>query len=201
MKKQIVVIAGGGTGGHIYPGLAIAETLKKSHPTVEVHFVGAQGGLEEKIIPKNGYPVHLLNVGRLHKSVNLFRRLKALILLPLSFFHSLYLYMKLRPRWVLGIGGFASGPFVFVASILGGNTAILEPNAYPGMANRWLSKVVRHCFVVFKETGSFFPAKKVSLVGLPVRMSKKAARLDFDNSRPFVFLFLAAAKELEPLTM
>lgn len=194
MKNKRFVIAGGGTGGHIYPGLALAETLEKKYPGCEIHFVGANGGLEEKIVPKHGYPLHLLKVGRLHSSVGTFRRLKALFLLPYSFFQSFFLFLKLRPTFVLGIGGFASGPFVFTASILGGNTALLEPNAFPGMANRYLSKVVRHCFVVFDETAKFFPTKKVTRVGLPVRIPKKPARMEYDGSRPFRVLIFGGSQ-------
>lgn len=194
MKKKVVVIAGGGTGGHIYPGLALAETLQAQDSQIEVHFVGAQGGLEEKIIPQSGHKLHLLKVGRLHRSVSLVRRVRALLLLPYSFIQSLFLYLRLRPLWVLGIGGFASGPFVFTASILGGKTAILEPNAFPGLANRWLSKVVDFCFVVFSETARFFPRKKVFQVGLPVRIKKNAAKLDYDGTRPFRVLIFGGSQ-------
>lgn len=188
MKKNAIVIAGGGTGGHIYPGLSLVEYLKKENPDLEVHFVGAEGGLEEKIVPKHGYPLHLLKVGRLHKSVSLVRRLKALFTLPLSFIQSLILFLKIRPKWVLGIGGFASGPFVFTASLMGAKTAILEPNAYPGMANRYLSKVVKFCFVVFQETTQYFPRKKVRQVGLPVRVQKKRPEFTYNGQRPFRIL-------------
>ncbi len=188
------MIAGGGTGGHIYPGLALADALKKFEPDAEVHFVGAEGGLEESIIPQYGYPIHLLKVGRLHSSVGLWRRIKASFLLPYSLIQALVLYLKLRPRWVLGIGGFASGPFVLVASLLGGNTALLEPNAYPGLANRWLSKFVKHCFVVFDKTKEYFPNNKVVTVGLPVRMTKKPARLNFDGHRPFRVLVFGGSQ-------
>lgn len=194
MKKQRFVITGGGTGGHIYPGLALAEALLKRLPEAEIHFVGAQGGLEEKIIPSYGYQLHLLKVGRLHSSVGLLRRLKTLFLLPYSFLQSIALFIALRPQWVLGIGGFASGPFVLMSSLLGGKTAILEPNAYPGLANRWLSKLVRHCFMVFDETAKYFPSRKVTRVGLPVRLEKKPAKLNYDGSRPFRVLIFGGSQ-------
>lgn len=194
MARETIVIAGGGTGGHIYPGLALAEELKKTNPEIEVHFVGAEGGLEEKIIPKYNYPLHLLTVGRLHHSVGLFRRLKSALLLPVSFFQSLILYFRLRPKWVLGIGGFASGPFVFTSSILGGRTAILEPNAYPGLANRWLAKVVGFCFVVFREAGHYFPSRKVHTVGLPVRIKKHAPTQNYQGQRPFRILIFGGSQ-------
>lgn len=195
MKKKNVVIAGGGTGGHIYPGIALAQELKRRNPDIQVHFVGAKGGLEEKIVPSNGYPLHQLNVGRLHHSVGVLQRIKTLILLPLSLFHSVFLYLKLRPLWVIGIGGFASGPFVLVSALLGGKTAILEPNAFPGMANRMLSKFVKTCFVVFEKTKSFFPSHKVKKVGLPVRLAKKKPSMDYSSEkRPFRILVFGGSQ-------
>jgi len=194
MPKKKVVIAGGGTGGHIYPGLAIADHLGQTHPEYEVHFVGAPAGLETTIVPRHGYPLHLLKIGRLHSSIGLWRRLKGLLGLPLSFIQALALYMKLRPQWVLGVGGFASAPFVFVASLFGAKTAILEPNAFPGMANRYLSKMVDHCFLVFEETGRFFPKKKTETVGLPVRIPKSTAGHSFDGQRKLNILVFGGSQ-------
>ena len=194
MSKQRYIISGGGTGGHIYPGLALADFIKKANPDAEIHFVGAEGGLEEKIVPDHGYPLHLLRVGRLHHSVGIWRRLKAALLLPLSFIQSLFLYLRLRPQWVLGMGGFASGPFVLISSLLGGRTAVFEPNAHPGLANRYLSRLVSYCFVVFKESGHHFPAQKVVPVGLPVRTPKKKPQLNYDGSRPFRILIFGGSQ-------
>ena len=194
MKKQNIVITGGGTGGHIYPGLALADRLKETHPQIQVHFVGAQGGLEEKIVPKQGYPLHCLSVGRLHPSVPRLQRLLSLLKLPLAFFQAFLLVIKLRPRWVLGIGGFASGPFVFVASLLGRVTAFLEPNAFPGMTNRYLSRWVRYCFVVFSEAGKTFPPQKVRLVGLPVRLPKRPPKAESWMDRPFRILIFGGSQ-------
>ncbi len=194
MKKRNVVIAGGGTGGHIYPGIALAERLKISHPDVQVHFVGAVGGLEESIVPRHGYPLHLLKVGRLHKSVGFIRRIKTLLTLPLSFIQALVLYFKLKPLWVLGVGGFASGPFVFMSSLMGGKTALLEPNAMPGLANRLLARMVKHCFLVFKESSSYFPAHKIKVVGLPVRLRKQKPSVTFNGERPFKILIFGGSQ-------
>ncbi len=194
MKKRNVVIAGGGTGGHIYPGIALAEKLKLTHPHIQVHFVGAVGGLEESIVPRHGYPLHLLKVGRLHKSVGLFQRLKTLLTLPVSFLQSFLLYLKLKPLWVLGVGGFASGPFVFVSSLLGAKTALLEPNAMPGLANRLLARLVNKCFLVFKEAKVYFPEKKVKVVGLPVRLGKQKPNVTYDGSSPFKILIFGGSQ-------
>lgn len=194
MNKKNVVIAGGGTGGHIYPGLALAEKLKQTHPDIQVHFVGAIGGMEEKIVPRYGYPLHLLKIDRMHQSVGRLRQLKTLFLLPFSILHSLKLYLQLKPLWVLGVGGFASGPFVLTSSLVGGRTAILEPNAYPGLANRWLSKLVKFCFVVFAETKNFFPSQKVKIVGLPVRLEKTKNQEGYNPQRPFRILIFGGSQ-------
>ncbi len=193
-KGKVLVIAGGGTGGHIYPGLALADFLTTQYPDFQIHFVGVKGGLEEEIIPKNGYPLHLLKVGGLHHSAGLPQRVGSLLLLPFCFIQSLYLYFKIRPAWVLGTGGFASGPFVFTSSLLGVRTALLEPNASPGLTNRWLSKTVDFCFVVFHKTSSHFPKRKVHLVGLPVRMKKEKPKLSFFGQRPFQVLIFGGSQ-------
>ena len=124
----LIVIAGGGTGGHIYPGLAVAKALKDKG--FEVHWVGARGGLEEKIVTREGLPLHLIQIGKLHHTVGIFTRIKTVLGFPLAFFQALKLALQLKPVAVLGVGGFASGPFLFVAALLGRRTVIWEPNAH-----------------------------------------------------------------------
>ena len=160
MIKKRIVISGGGSGGHIYPGIAIAQALEKQDPSIEIHFVGARRGMEAQIIPKAGYPLHCLRVGRLNKNVSKIERIITLITLPIAFLQCLLLLIKLRPKYVLGVGGFASGPFLLIASLCGFKTAIWEPNAFPGLANRLLAPFVRRAFVVFKESAEFFSSEK-----------------------------------------
>lgn len=167
--KKTVIIAGGGTGGHIYPGVAIARTLEKLHPEIEVHFVGARGGLEEKIIPREKFPLHLVSIGKLHKSVGLLTRLKTLVQMPLALLTSLKILRTLKPEAVLGVGGFASGPLLFAAALSGRRALIWEPNAYPGLANRLLSRFASECLLVFQEAAKYLHTKKVTQSGLPVR--------------------------------
>lgn len=194
MGKKILVIAGGGTGGHIYPGISIGDKLKDLDPAYDVHFIGAKGGLEEEIVPRQGYPLHLLRVGRLHASVGLWRRVKTLLGLPLCFIQALLLCLRLRPKGVIGIGGFASGPFVFVASLLGFRTALLEPNAMPGMTNRYLARWVSRCFVVFEEALHYFPASSAQVVGLPVRFKKQTPQSYYNGSRPLRVLVFGGSQ-------
>ncbi len=169
--KPTIIIAGGGTGGHIYPGVAIARAIQRLNSNVEIHFVGSYGGLEEKIIPREGFALHLVSVGRLHKSVSKLTRLMTLIKMPIALLQCLMTLWKLKPSSVLGVGGFASGPMLLVASLMGYRTYIWEPNAMPGMANRLLSRVVTETLLVFEEARKYLRARKFRKVGIPVRFS------------------------------
>ena len=187
-----IVIAGGGTGGHIYPGLAVAKALKDlGH---EVHWVGAVGGLEEKIVAREGMPLHLIRIGKLHQSVGLFTRIKTLLGMPFAFLQAVSLAIKLKPVAVLGVGGFASGPFLFVAALLGKRTVIWEPNAHAGLANRVLSRIVDECLLVFEEAASGLKAKDIFRVGLPVRASIQPARRSPVSSRRFRILVFGGSQ-------
>lgn len=168
-KNDTIIISGGGTGGHIYPGIAIARAILKLEPGATVHFVGARGGLEEKIIPKENFPLHLLNIGKLHSSVGRKQQLITLFKLPLAFIKCIKILRQLRPTAVLGVGGYASGPMLFVASLMGFKTFIWEPNAHPGLANRLLSRFVRASLVVFDHAKKQLKSAVIMKVGLPVR--------------------------------
>ena len=168
MNKRTVVIAGGGTGGHIYPGIAIARAIQKMDPEVSIHFVGTDQGLETKIIPKEGFPLHLISSGKLNVRSPL-QKIKTLLKIPYGIIQSVSLLFQLKPHYVIGVGGYASGPFVLAASLTGFNTAIWEPNAMPGMANRLLARFVDKCFVVFDDAKSFLKNPHVIQAGMPVR--------------------------------
>lgn len=172
-NKQKVIIAGGGTGGHIYPGVAIGRAVERLHPELEVHFVGAEGCLEEKIVPREGFPLHTVPIGRLHHSVGLSTRVKTLLKMPMAFVKAVGILRETRPVAVLGVGGFASGPMLFVASLFGYRSVIWEPNAFPGMANRLLARWVNECLVVFDEAGRLLRARRTTKAGLPVRATMR----------------------------
>lgn len=183
-------MAAGGTGGHIFPALAFAENLLEKNKNVEIHFVGTARGLESKIIPKFQYPLHLIHIGRLNNNVSILERMKTLILLPWAFFQSLLLVKKLKPVAVIGVGGHASGPVLLAAALLGRPSYIWEPNAFPGMANRYLAPFVKKAFVVFKEAGEHLKTKKVEICGYPLRriFSNKALKKNYDGPlKLFVF--------------
>jgi UDP-N-acetylglucosamine--N-acetylmuramyl-(pentapeptide) pyrophosphoryl-undecaprenol N-acetylglucosamine transferase len=170
----LVLIAAGGTGGHIFPGLAVAEEIARRAIGLRVAFVGstAPKGLEGKIVPKAGLDLHLLPVLPLN-TPSLVARLRGVLLLPWGLLRALALLLRTRPSVVLGIGGYASGPLLLVASLLRIPTVILEPNAIPGFTNRMLRPFVRQAACAFESTLPFFGGKGV-LTGNPVRSSFQA---------------------------
>jgi UDP-N-acetylglucosamine--N-acetylmuramyl-(pentapeptide) pyrophosphoryl-undecaprenol N-acetylglucosamine transferase len=168
-----LLIAGGGTGGHLYPGMAVAEEVVRRGG--QVLFVGTSRGLEARAVPAAGYPLELLEVSGL-KRMGLMAILRGLFRLPKAFFRSLSILRRFRPDVVLGVGGYASGPMVLAAALWRYPTAIQEQNSVPGMTNRILSRLVRLVLVAFEEARRFFPAAKIEMVGNPVR-SKLVATL------------------------
>ncbi len=163
-----ILIAAGGTGGHIYPALAMAEAFQSKRPGVNIQFVGTAHGLENKIVPPKGFNVLHLPIGRLNSNVALSERLKTVLLLPWALVKSVLLLRREKPDFVLGVGGHASGPLLLMASFLGYRNAIWEPNAMPGMANRILSKFVDEAWVVFGEARALLKGN-VFVAGMPVR--------------------------------
>lgn len=168
MKKKII-IAGGGTGGHIYPGIAIAKAIESTNPNIEVEFVGSTLGLETKIIPREGYTLHVLPAGKLNYQGGISSKILGLIRVFLGFLKSFILIYKLKPVGVLGVGGYASGPFVLAAALMKIPSSVWEPNAHPGLTNRWLSRFVQRSFIVFEGARKFLVSNEIHLVGLPVR--------------------------------
>ncbi|MBL8636290.1 MAG: undecaprenyldiphospho-muramoylpentapeptide beta-N-acetylglucosaminyltransferase [Myxococcales bacterium] len=167
-KPARVVIAGGGTGGHLFPGLALAEQL--SQRGASITFVGTARGIEAKVVPSSGYPLELIEVSGL-KRQGAVATLRSLLRLPVALLQTLRLLRKLRPDVVVGVGGYASGPVVLLASLLRIPTVVLEQNSIPGLTNRILSHVVRRVFTSFPHASRYFPRGKVELLGNPVRQS------------------------------
>jgi UDP-N-acetylglucosamine--N-acetylmuramyl-(pentapeptide) pyrophosphoryl-undecaprenol N-acetylglucosamine transferase len=191
-----LIVAGGGTGGHVLAGVAVADTWKTQNgEKAEVSFVGASGGIEEKLVPRAGYSLELLHLGSLNR-VSLTQKIKTILLLPLSFWKSIYILLVQKPDAVLGVGGYASGPLVLTAKLLRlfgltrAKTAILEQNSVPGMTNRLLGRWVDAVFCAFPGTERQFPARarSVILTGNPVRSSME--RFPSAPRDPFtVFIF------------
>jgi UDP-N-acetylglucosamine--N-acetylmuramyl-(pentapeptide) pyrophosphoryl-undecaprenol N-acetylglucosamine transferase len=160
-----VLIAGGGTGGHVIPALAIARELRDSYGA-EVRFVGTARGLETKLVPEGGFPLELIRVGQL-KNVSLATRVRTLADLPLGVMRCVSLVRSFRPDVVIGVGGYASGPAMMAAILLRVPTVAFEPNAVPGLANRLVGKWVSAAAVNFEETRRYFRGARVT--GIPVR--------------------------------
>lgn len=160
-----ILFAGGGTGGHLFTGVALAEALDA---TDEVLFVGTSYGLESEIIPREGYRLQMISVTPL-KGKGYKARLKALLQVPSSLMKSFQLLKKEKPQLVIGIGGYASGPVTLMARLLGIKTAIVEQNSMPGFSNRILGKFVHRVFIAFEKARDFFAESKTVLTGNPVR--------------------------------
>jgi UDP-N-acetylglucosamine--N-acetylmuramyl-(pentapeptide) pyrophosphoryl-undecaprenol N-acetylglucosamine transferase len=161
-----VLIAGGGTGGHIIPALAIADALCAGPGGAQILFLGTPRGLESRLVPQAGYPLELIEVGQL-KNVSLATRLKTLFDLPRSLVRARALLRTFRPAVVVGVGGYASGPAMAAAVLAGIPTLAFEPNAAPGLANRLVGRRVSAAAVNFAPAARFF--RNAQVTGIPVR--------------------------------
>lgn len=173
-STSTIFIAAGGTGGHIYPAVAIAEEFRRQRPDLKIYFVGTPSGLENKIVPKAGFQILHVPVGRLNQ-VSKLEKILTLIKMPVTLFKCWLLIRTYRPSLAIGVGGYASGPIVLFAALMKIPTAIWEPNAMPGMANRWLARFVDECLLVFESAGKHLKAKKLTASGMPVRREIEAA--------------------------
>jgi len=163
-----LVFAGGGTGGHLFPAIALAEEFRRRDPGTEISFVGSRGGLEEKIVPKYGWPLKLFDVEGVKRKKGL-NAARALAKAALSTVEAVRFLRSLRPDGVIGSGSYSSAPVVAAARLLGMKTAILEQNALPGLTNRALGKFVDRVYISFEESRRFFPGGRTILSGNPVR--------------------------------
>ena len=165
--KLKVMIAAGGTGGHIYPGIAVANEIVRRDASSEILFVGTARGLETKIVPENGYQLALIHSAGL-KSVGLKGLVNGLITLPRSFVEARRLLREFRPSVVVGAGGYVSGPVLMMAVVMGIPTLVMDSNALPGFTNRRLAGFVDRAALTFQEAMPFF-GKKGTVTGNPVR--------------------------------
>jgi UDP-N-acetylglucosamine--N-acetylmuramyl-(pentapeptide) pyrophosphoryl-undecaprenol N-acetylglucosamine transferase len=163
-----LMIAGGGTGGHLFPGVAIAEELRARFPDAEVRFVGTRRGIEARVLPDLGWQLDFIEVSGL-KTVGFAGTLRGLFRLPRAYFQARRLVKSFQPDAVIGVGGYASGPVVLAARMRGIPTAICEQNSIPGFTNKLLGRFVRKIFLSFDESRRFFKAKKIAMTGNPVR--------------------------------
>jgi UDP-N-acetylglucosamine--N-acetylmuramyl-(pentapeptide) pyrophosphoryl-undecaprenol N-acetylglucosamine transferase len=161
------VIAGGGTGGHLFPGVAVAHELKKQRPDAQVSFAGTARGIEARVVPREGFALDLIRSGGL-KGKSLVDRLRGFGLIPLGLRDGWQIISRRKPNLVIGVGGYSSGPVVLVAAMRGIPTLLLEQNAVPGLTNRLLAPFVAAAGVAFESTKAFF-GPKAFVSGNPVR--------------------------------
>jgi UDP-N-acetylglucosamine--N-acetylmuramyl-(pentapeptide) pyrophosphoryl-undecaprenol N-acetylglucosamine transferase len=161
------ILAGGGTGGHVIPALAIANELKKSY-AAEVLFIGTARGIENRLVPAAGYPLQLVRVGAL-KNVSLTTRAKTAFDLPRALWDAGRMLNEFAPDVVIGVGGYASGPAMLAAAMKHIPTLAFEPNVVPGFANRMVARLVSGAAVHFQETAKYF--RQAEVTGVPVRQA------------------------------
>ncbi len=188
-----IVISGGGTGGHIFPAIAIADALKRRFPKAEILFIGAKGRMEMERVPKAGYPIEGLWISGMTKDIRS-------LTLPLKLVSSLSKARRILkgfgPDVVIGVGGFASGPTLKAANWLGIPTVIQEQNSYPGKTNRNVGKKAKAICVAYNHMEKWFPKEKIHLTGNPLRANiaangtreEAAAYFHVDATKPVVLL-------------
>ena len=172
MSSYKVIISGGGTGGHIYPAIAIAKKILEISKDSEILFVGAKGRMEMEKVPEEGFEIVGLNVVGIQRSMSInafLKNLKFPFLLLKSFNHARKIIKDFQPNIVVGVGGYASGPTLRMAHSLKIPTLIQEQNSYAGLTNKWLSKKTKKICVAYENMNQFFEKNKLVLTGNPVR--------------------------------
>ena len=195
-EKLKILIAAGGTGGHVFPAIAIADEIKKLRPNAEFLFVGTKGKIESRVVPQRGYVLASIWISGFHRSLrieNLLFPIKVCVSLVQSFF----LMKKFQPGIVIGTGGYVCGPVLYVASMLGIPTAVHESNSFPGITTRMLSTRATRIFTAFDATAGWLKRKdNIELSGTPTRdVLGTVSREDgikffnLDPSKKTVFVF------------
>jgi UDP-N-acetylglucosamine--N-acetylmuramyl-(pentapeptide) pyrophosphoryl-undecaprenol N-acetylglucosamine transferase len=162
-----VIMAGGGTGGHLYPGIAVAREFLARQAATQVSFAGTQQGIESRVVPREGFPLDVIRSSGL-KGKGVLDRARGAARLPLSLLDAWRVVSARRPHLVIGVGGYSSGPIVLVSALRGVPTMLLEQNAVPGLTNRLLSRAVRAAAVTYEATKAYF-GTKAFVSGNPVR--------------------------------
>jgi UDP-N-acetylglucosamine--N-acetylmuramyl-(pentapeptide) pyrophosphoryl-undecaprenol N-acetylglucosamine transferase len=183
-RKYKLLMSGGGTGGHIFPAIAIADGLKAKLSNIDILFVGAKGRMEMEKVPQAGYPIQGLWISGIQRSLTL----KNLIF-PFKLLNSLlkarHIVKQFQPDAVVGTGGYASGPLLKAAANAGFPTLILEQNSYPGITNRWLGKVVDVVCTAYEGMEKYFPAGKIVVTGSPIRKNIREMKVATVEARKF----------------
>ncbi|HOD35149.1 MAG TPA: undecaprenyldiphospho-muramoylpentapeptide beta-N-acetylglucosaminyltransferase [Syntrophales bacterium] len=196
-----VIIAGGGTGGHLFPGVAVAEEFMRRDGANRILFIGTKRGVEAAILPQLGLELATLDVAGI-KGKGFGDMVKALCKIPQSLGRSFRIIRDFGPDILIGVGGYASGPAVLAACCMGVKTAVMEQNALPGVTNKILGRIVDRAFVSFEETRKAFPGKKVLLTGNPIRADfMKDMGKNEDKRDPFTVLVFGGSQGAHRINM
>lgn len=187
-----VIISGGGTGGHVFPAIAIADALKKIDPTINILFVGAKGKLEMEKVPKAGYPIKGLKISGFQRKLT-FKNFINLFHLVGSLWKAFWIVRDFKPDVVVGVGGYASGPTLEVAYRQGIPVLVQEQNSYAGITNKLLAKKAQKVCVAYPNMERFFPKEKLQMTGNPVRAD--IGNLDHLKAEGFAHFGLAKEKK------
>ncbi len=183
-----IVIAGGGTGGHIFPGISTALEFKKKDHENSVVFIGTERGIESRVVPEYGFRLEKIKIFGF-KGKGLIKKMISLFSVPYSFIQACFLLKKLKPSIVLGLGGYIAFPVILACFFMNKPCAIHEQNSFPGVANRLLGKIADRVFITFDESRKFFPVAKTILSGLPVRqIGAKAVNIEGIEDRFCIFV-------------
>lgn len=189
-----VIISGGGTGGHIFPAISIANALRRRFPEVDILFVGADNRMEMERVPAAGYPIKGLTICGFDRK-NIFRNISVLFKLRKAMTDARSIIKSFSPQIVIGVGGYASGPTLKAAQKLRIPTLLQEQNSYAGVTNKLLAKKARRICVAYEGMERFFPAESIVMTGNPVRkgltditlsQAEAKAQLGFDSDKPLV---------------
>lgn len=194
-----IIISGGGTGGHIYPGIAIANKLKELHPNIELTFVGVKHRIETKIVPKEGYPLKTVYIKSLPRKFG-FKTITFFFSLLVGVIQSLLLLLRYKPQVVVGTGGYVSYPVVYAAHLLGIPTLIQEQNSFPGIATRMLASKVDEVHLAFEKATKYLKKvkhkEKFKITGNPIRLTSKRIdrssalkKFNLETNKRTLFLF------------
>jgi UDP-N-acetylglucosamine--N-acetylmuramyl-(pentapeptide) pyrophosphoryl-undecaprenol N-acetylglucosamine transferase len=193
LKNKKIIISGGGTGGHIFPALAIAQALQRIDNTIDILFVGAKGKIEETKVPEEGFKIELIDIHGFQRRIS-FDNIKNIFRLIISIKKSNRIIKNFKPDVVVGVGGYASGPVVYAASRKKIPTLIQEQNSYPGITNKILAKRANKICVAYREMDRFFPKSKIIETGNPVR--KKIIDTDASKEEVLSFFGLDSQKKV-----
>ena len=193
-KKLRIIIAGGGTGGHLFPGIAVGNEFRSRYPESDILFVTAGRDIESQILNKAGFRQECLRVEGI-KGKGIVKSLVSLLKLPGSLFQSIGIIKRFSPDIILGVGGYSSGPLCMSGKLMRVPVAIHEQNSYPGLTNRLLSRVVDRIFISFEESREYFPAGSLCLTGNPVRKNFKGDFKPLSGQKDIFTIFVTGGSQ------